>query len=141
MTQLSMFDPLDRMQQEVHASHLVPRLPPITAEESKQEAIARVARHTPDEWKAAFMRAIVYVARRRVRFNADPVWTQFQRDYCAWEDAHPRAAGHVVLQAVKDGTIVIVKNMFWNSERRSCHGRPIQVYQSCIFEQEDPDAE
>lgn len=129
-----LFEPLDRMQQKAHAPmNRVFAGKPITAQEAKSEAIARVDRHTPREWKVAFRRAIEKVARQRLRFNADSVWEEFQKDYCDWEGAHPRAAGAVILQARRDGIIVLIRNMFWNSKRRSCHGRPIQVYQSTLF--------
>jgi hypothetical protein len=132
--QKSLFDPLDEIQKEAHS--LRRKLfagEPVSAQEAKQEAMERVVRHTPPEWSAAFRRAIERVAREHLRFNADPVWERFQEDYPDWKAAHPRAAGPVILRAVKDGVIVQVRNLFWNSNRRSCHGRSLAVYESLMF--------
>lgn len=108
--------------------------PAITAVEAKREAIARVERNANEEWLKAFRRALETVARRRLRFTADAIWEQFEKDYPQPETHDPRAAGPVVLRAIKDGVIFKVQNMFWNSNRRSCHGRPIQVLQSLIYD-------
>ena len=105
----------------------------LSVQEVKREAIDRAARGASLEWRNAFRQALEKVARERLRFTADPVWKVFEQDFRDWQSAHPRAAGAVVLRAMKDGVIVKVVNMFWNSKRRSCHGRPIQVYQSTIF--------
>ncbi len=107
--------------------------PPITAVEVKREAIARVERNANQDWLDAFRRALEIVARRTLRFTADAIWEQFEKDYPQPYQHEPRAAGPVVVRAIKDGVIVTVKNMFWNSNRRSCHNRPIQVYQSLIY--------
>lgn len=131
LKELPLFDrALDQMQAEAHGPHL--RL--IAAQVARLEAIAAVDKNANKEWMAAFRRALEVVARQKLRFTADDVWEQLEKDYHPLPEQHePRAAGAVVVRAIKDGVIVTVKNMFWNSRRKSCHNRPIQVYQSLIF--------
>lgn len=107
--------------------------PAITAVEVKREAIARVERNANPEWKAAFRRALEYVAKRQLMFTADPVWKRFEQDYPHPETHEPRAAGAIVVQAMKD-KVIVTTDQFWNSERRSCHGRKIQAYRSLIYD-------
>lgn len=108
--------------------------PAITAAEVKNEAIARVGRNANPEWMAAYRRALETVARRTLRFSADEIWIQFEKDYPHPETHDPRAAGAVVVKAMKDGVIIKVQNMFRNSTRRSCHNRPLQILQSMIYD-------
>lgn len=143
---LPLFDDLDRMLQYAHPPHLDALVrggydvdeflqgdPLPTAVEAKQAAIAQVERNANKEWLEAFRRALEKAARRKLRFTADDIWDDFERDYPQPAQHEPRAAGAVVVKAIKDGVIVTVKNMFWNSRRKSCHNRPIQVYQSLVF--------
>lgn len=107
--------------------------PAISAQEVKREAIARVERNANKEWLEAFRRALEYVAKRQLMFTADSVWKRLERDYPHPETHEPRAAGAVVVRAIKD-KVIITTNEFWNSDRRSCHGRKIQAYRSLIYD-------
>lgn len=148
MSQRGLFDQpeaaesaLDHMQQVAHGTKFnEPRFEeifagkPITAEQVTEEAIDRVERNAHDEWLAAFRAAIEKVARGHLHFNTDPVWHEFEKEYPP-TDQEPRAAGAVVRKAMKDG-IIAPTDMYWNSNRKSCHRRPLRVYRSLIFEGE-----
>lgn len=115
-------------------SEHLPLFDVITANEAKRAAIAQVERNANPEWLDAFRAALEKVARNQLQFTSDAVWEQFEKDWPRPYQHEPRAAGAVVVGAIKDGVIVTVKNMFWKSKRRTCHARPKQVYQSLIVE-------
>lgn len=130
---LPLFDPLDRMEQEAHAPRKTHRLQLVEAREAKNAAIEQVERNAKKEWLEAFLRAYRVTARQKLRFSADDVWDTFLADYPTPLTHNPKAAGAVAVRAMKEKVIVSVVNMFWKSRRKSCHNRPIQVYQSLIF--------
>jgi hypothetical protein len=103
------------------------------AETAKLAGMDKAYRHAPEEWKREFMKAIETTARRLEVFTADAIWIEFQATYDKWRTAHPRAAGPMIIKAMRSKIIVPIENMYRNSTRASCHGRPIQVYRSLIY--------
>lgn len=99
---------------------------------AKRTAIAQVQRNANPEWMDAFRLALENVARNQWRFTSDAIWEELERGTCPPQH-EPRAAGAVVVKAIKDKVIFPVTNLFWKSERPLCHNRPKQVYQSLIY--------
>lgn len=132
---------VDRMQQAAHVTsfeEIKAKLfagQPVTAEAARDEAIARVENNANQDWLDAFRRALERVARGRLHFNTDPVWEEFEREYPQPKQHEPRAAGAVVVKAMRDG-VISPTDMFWASNRKSCHKRPLRVYRSLIFDGE-----
>lgn len=104
-----------------------------TAIRAKHSAIAQVQRNANPEWLEAFRQALERVARSQHRFTSDAIWEEFERQSNRPSQHEPRAAGAVVVKAIKDRVIFPVTNLFWKSNRSTCHHRPKQVYQSLIY--------
>lgn len=111
-----------------------PTGPPLSGQDLKESGIAEVQRNANPEWLEAFRLALERVARSQRRFTSDAIWEEFEKGDTPYQH-EPRAAGAVVVKAIKDGVIVPVTSLFWKSNRPLCHHRPKQVYQSLIYTQ------
>lgn len=105
----------------------------VAAQADKRAAIKRVADHANKAWLNVFYSALERVAHRLPHFTADDVWQEYESTPDRPTQHEPRAAGAVVVRAIKTGLIRPVENSFKRSNRRSCHNRPIQVYESLIY--------
>lgn len=102
--------------------------PPGFAE--REEAIARVREHAPDEWKAAASLAIRFVAARQDEFTTDRVWAVLaERGVTA--PAERRAMGAAMRDAAHLGWIAPT-NRTEESSRSVCHRRPERIWRSLI---------
>lgn len=106
---------------------------PESAIRAKHSAIAQVQRNANPEWLDAFRQALERVARSQYRFTSDAIWEEFERQLDRPSQHEPRAAGAVVVKAIKDGVIVPEANLFWRSTSPRCHNRPKRVYRSLIY--------
>ena len=102
--------------------------------EATREAIERADTNANPDWKNAFYESLVTVAERTLEFSADEIWEHLLSQPGIPAQHEPRAAGAVILRAVRAHVIKIKPNYFVKSRRRSCHSSPIQVYESLIYQ-------
>jgi hypothetical protein len=106
---------------------------PEVADVARDAAIEQVEANADPDWKEAFYQAVETVAGRMEEFTADEVWEHLSTVPNVPKQHEPRAAGAVIVRAMKNGVIRAKPNFFQKSRRRSCHSSPIQVYESRIY--------
>ena len=104
---------------------------PAAAREARDEAMARVDGHAPDDWKGVADAGIEYLARSRAEFTTDDVW-----QYLAERDVpmppEPRALGPRMLAAARR-SVVFRTDRVVTCKRPERHGAPIRVWLSGIY--------
>lgn len=100
-------------------------LPPPTATQQRDTAMAQVDRAANAEWKDAARRAIWHLATTREEFTADDVWMRLA-EMGVPTTVDPRALGPVIMRALRAGAIRDTGRMD-KSERR--HKTKITVYE------------
>lgn len=96
------------------------------ARRERDEALDRVERGAPDDWKAAAYDALVELARTQDTLTADDLWAaDIDRP------REPRASGAIWKRAAKAGVIAATPD-FAPSTRR--HATPVRVWRSLIKE-------
>jgi hypothetical protein len=78
-------------------------------------------------------KVIRQVALTNAEFTADLPMEVYASDPSKPQTHSQRAMGPVVVRAMRAGIIRKKEGVFRNSNRRSCHNRPIQVYESLIY--------
>lgn len=89
----------------------------------RDEGMARVLDHTPDEWKNQFEHAIEVLAAKLESFTVVDV-----RLICGDPPGHPNAFGAMMGSALKRGLIKQLKDDPIHSPRPSAHGRKLIFY-------------
>jgi hypothetical protein len=99
--------------------------------ESKKDAMRRAYDHANPEWRRAAAMTVRAVARRQERLTADDIMAAIPTNVSTHE---LRALGQVVLHAAKAGLIKKARGVDpVNCARDNCHGAPITVWESLIF--------
>ena len=93
-----------------------------TAQESKQEAIERVAANAPDGWLDSAINAIRHAVLTRQFITSDDIWPLITAP------PEPRALGAAFQEASRRGIIRKTDRVI-ASARAACHGRPIAVWE------------
>ena len=89
----------------------------------RDEAVDRVGRNAPTEWKAHATEAVLHVARMTPIFTADEVWQRLEILNQA-EGANPKALGAVLSSLARDGVIETTGN-YRKSVLPRRHQRPV----------------
>lgn len=100
------------------------------------EAIERVERNADSEWKDGAYLACCLVAESLIEFTTDDVWEYMERLFPNAQTHEPRAMGAIMRKAARDGKIVPTGE-YAKSSRSECHSRPVMIWESLIFEDED----
>lgn len=94
----------------------------------RDEALARVEEHAPEDWNAVATRAVLSCADRLYKFTTDDVWWQLE-ELGTSPPPEPRALGAVVRRLALAGRIVNTGE--WRkSDRAAAHRRPISVWRA-----------
>lgn len=114
-------------------SYEEPRLPgmevtPITPEQLRDDAIARVAKGAGD-WVDRALSVVRAVCLERDEFTTDDVH-RWARMASLEEPREPRAWGAVMRFSI--GKVCVKTPRYIKSQRGPCHARPIPIYQSLI---------
>lgn len=105
---------------------LLPFTPDAAAGKSaREEAIERVERGAPDDWKVDAFRAIVELTFRVDTFTTDDVWNELGADTIR----EPRAMGAIIRSVASSGHIEPTDE-FRISNDPACHRRPKRVWRS-----------
>lgn len=102
------------------------------ARRKRDEAIARGASAADKLWMRGVEAAIYYLATTLDEFTTDDIWDHME----SMEVTTPvetRSLGGAMRRAQAEGWIKPT-DRFLNSERPSCHSRPVRVWQSRIVE-------
>lgn len=99
------------------------------AQRAGDEAVARVERHATGEWKVAARAAVLAVAAHRDAFTTDDVWALLER--ANMQPREPRALGPIMRRAVREG-VCVATDIYRESTRVACHGRPLRVWRSLM---------
>lgn len=67
---------------------------------ARDRAVARVAKSTPPEWRAALRHVVEALARRGGEFSTDDVWSRLDG-----QPPEPRALGAVMIAMAREGVI------------------------------------
>lgn len=106
---------------------------PELARVARDAALDQVEANTSSDWGELFYSTIEAVASEMQEFSTDEVWERLSRMPNVPKQHQPRAAGPVVIRAMKAGVIRKADKLPRKSNRASCHHRPIAVYESLIF--------
>lgn len=109
------------------------RFDPELARMARDAALDQVEANSNVEWSDLFYSTIEAVATEMEEFTADEIWERLSRMPNVPRQHQPRAAGPVVVRALKAGVIRKADKLPRKSNRASCHHRPIAVYESLIF--------
>lgn len=102
------------------------------ARRKRDEAIVRGANAADKKWMSAAESAIYYLATTLDEFTTDDIWDHLD-DAEVTVPVETRALGGAMRRAQANGWIKPT-DRFLNSERPSCHSRPVRVWQSRIVE-------
>jgi hypothetical protein len=94
-----------------------------SAKAARDEAVDRVGRNAPTEWKNHAAEAVLHCARMAPIFTADEVWQRLEILNQA-EGANPKALGAVMSSLARDGVIVTTGN-YRKSTLARRHQRPV----------------
>ncbi len=129
----------DRREAEFGRVQPMPTSPP---EETFDLEIARMARdaaleqveaNANPEWSELFYSTLEAVATEMPEFTADEVWERLSQIPNVPHQHQPRAAGPIVVRAMKAGVIRKANKLPRKSNRASCHHRPISIYESLVY--------
>lgn len=98
------------------------------AEIKRDNAIERVERATPKEWKDSALAVLKELAMTTEELTTDDLWSRLDHP------PEPRAMGAIMRRAQKAGWITPT-NRIETSARPECHARPIRVWRSCYANQ------
>src|ERR1041384_1350958 len=93
---------------------------PQLAAQLTTEAIERADQHADPDWKRVFFRTLIDVAVSEESFTTDEIWQRLQYDPNVPKTHERRAAGAIVLRAVKAGVIKMLPDVR-RSNRAHCH--------------------
>lgn len=110
---------------------------PEKAAAARDEAIDRVEKNAPEDWKHRVRVAIEALCKEREEITTDDVWERLELLRIDLGRAEPRAIGALMKQAQKAGWIEPTAT-FKNSERVECHRRPLRVWISKIYRPAPP---
>jgi hypothetical protein len=99
---------------------------------ARDEAVHRVDEHAEEDWKAAALDAVRFIAEKRDVFTTDAVWWLLgQQDV---EPPHEeRALGAVMQAAARQGWIAPTDRTR-KSIRPACHARDLRIWRSLLRE-------
>lgn len=102
---------------------------PETAQQSRNDAMARVESNANAEWKAFMLDLVKDFAADHDEFTADQIYDQYDMMDDAPATHEPRAFGPVMMRAEKSG--YIKKTNRFKPSLRS-HATPRRVWASCL---------
>lgn len=103
----------------------------MTPQEARDAGMAKVATYTNPEWKQAALQAFYDLAKTRLEFSSDEVWTLLSLRQVESPD-EPRALGPVAKIAIETG--LIKKTRYDQSTRPERHCAPVQHYVGAAFQ-------
>lgn len=95
----------------------------------RDEAIDQVEEHAQEEWKKAAYNVVVYIAKHRVEFTTDAVWSLLDR--ISFVTHENRAMGAIMRRAANRG-VCVRTDRTTQSVRPECHRRPIRIWRSLM---------
>lgn len=107
------------------------------SKDAMREAIERCDENADPNWKQMFWDALVHCARSEESFSADHIWERLAQLPHVPNTVDNRAAGAVILRAVRRGVIRLRPKSqpyaFEESKRRHCHRMLIRRYDSLVY--------
>jgi hypothetical protein len=111
----------------------VTRRPRSDGRAERDEAVARVDRHAPSDWKQEARDVVSRLAHGQQTVHPDDVW-----DRLTTRPAEPRALGAIMVWARNQGLIEVTDEMR-ESERPEAHRNPKRVWRSLVYRLDAPD--
>lgn len=102
--------------------------------QAKEDAIAEAEEHANSAWRETALAVVWNVARYSRLFTTDLVWADLAHQPVATHE--PRAMGAIMQAAAREGTVRATER-YWPSTRAKCHGRPVRVWESRIYQREE----
>lgn len=95
---------------------------------ARDEAMARVDRAAPEDWKEQAWATIEALAREQEYLVTDEIWHRL-----GWQPPEPRAMGPMMLKAARFGLVEKVEGGLRPGDRVINHARPQQVWRSLLY--------
>lgn len=111
----------------------VTRRPRSDGRVERDEAVARVDRHAPEDWKQEARAVVSRLCHEQAELTTDDVWDRMTR-----RPPEPRALGAVMVWARNRGFIAATDEMR-ESERPEAHRNPKRVWKSLVYRLECDD--